>query len=35
MVAIRNAEMPELLMGVGTIKNVAQATDYINAGADF
>ena len=35
MVAIRNAEMPDLLMGVGTIKNVAQATDYINAGADF
>ena len=35
MVAIRNTEMPELLMGVGTIKNVAQATDYINAGADF
>ena len=35
MVEVRNAEMPELLMGVGTIKNVAQATDYINAGADF
>lgn len=35
MIQIRNAEMPELLIGVGTIKNVAQATDYINAGADF
>lgn len=35
MVQIRNAEMPELLIGVGTIKNVTQATDYIEAGADF
>ncbi len=35
MVELRNAEMPGLLIGVGTIKNLQQATDYINAGADF
>ncbi len=35
MVQIRNAEMPGLLLGVGTIKNLQQAEDYMNAGADF
>lgn len=35
MVAIRNAEMPEMLLGVGTIKNLQQAEAYISAGADF
>lgn len=35
MVAVRNAEMPELLLGVGTIKNLQQANDYMSAGADF
>jgi 2-dehydro-3-deoxyphosphogluconate aldolase/(4S)-4-hydroxy-2-oxoglutarate aldolase len=35
MVALRNAEMPGLLLGVGTIKNMQHATDYISAGADF
>jgi 2-dehydro-3-deoxyphosphogluconate aldolase / (4S)-4-hydroxy-2-oxoglutarate aldolase len=35
MVAVRNAEMPDLLMGVGTIKNLAQAHAYMQAGADF
>ena len=35
MVALRNAEMPGLLLGVGTIKNMQQATDYMAAGADF
>lgn len=35
MVALRNAEMPDLLLGVGTIKNSQQATDYLAAGADF
>jgi 2-dehydro-3-deoxyphosphogluconate aldolase / (4S)-4-hydroxy-2-oxoglutarate aldolase len=35
MVALRNAEMPGLLLGVGTIKNMSQATDYMAAGADF
>lgn len=35
MVAVRNEEMPGLLMGVGTIKNLQQAEDYMAAGADF
>lgn len=35
MAAVRNNEMPGLLLGVGTIKNLEQAENYINAGADF
>jgi len=35
MVAVRNAEMPGLLLGIGTIKNLQQAKDYVGAGADF
>jgi 2-dehydro-3-deoxyphosphogluconate aldolase / (4S)-4-hydroxy-2-oxoglutarate aldolase len=35
LIEIRNAEMPGLLIGVGTIKNVAQAESYMSAGADF
>ena len=35
MVQLRNAEMPGLLIGIGTIKNLAQAKEYIQAGADF
>jgi len=35
MVAVRNAEMPSLLLGVGTIKNMQQAHEYMEAGADF
>jgi 2-dehydro-3-deoxyphosphogluconate aldolase/(4S)-4-hydroxy-2-oxoglutarate aldolase len=35
MVALRNAKMPGLLLGVGTIKNMQHATDYMAAGADF
>lgn len=35
MVEIRNASMPGLLLGVGTIKNLQQAEDYLKAGADF
>lgn len=35
MAALRNAEMPGLLLGVGTIKNRQHATDYLAAGADF
>ncbi|WP_416438147.1 bifunctional 4-hydroxy-2-oxoglutarate aldolase/2-dehydro-3-deoxy-phosphogluconate aldolase [Phnomibacter sp. MR] len=35
MVALRNAEMPGLLLGVGTIKNLQQANDYLATGADF
>jgi 2-dehydro-3-deoxyphosphogluconate aldolase / (4S)-4-hydroxy-2-oxoglutarate aldolase len=35
MIAVRNAEMPGMLLGVGTIKNLATAKDYMSAGADF
>ncbi|MDO5614556.1 MAG: bifunctional 4-hydroxy-2-oxoglutarate aldolase/2-dehydro-3-deoxy-phosphogluconate aldolase [Cruoricaptor ignavus] len=35
MVELRNAEMPDLLLGIGTIKNLSQAKDFMQAGADF
>lgn len=35
MTTVRNAEMPELLLGVGTIKNIKDAKNYMAAGADF
>ncbi len=35
LVEVRNAEMPGLMMGVGTIKNLVQAEEYVAAGADF
>lgn len=35
MVEVRNAEMPDLLLGIGTIKNLKQAEDYLKVGADF
>lgn len=35
MVTLRNAEMPGMLLGVGTIKNMQHAKDYMAAGADF
>lgn len=35
MVELRDASMPGLLLGVGTIKNMQHATDYLAAGADF
>ncbi len=35
LIELRNAEMPGLLIGVGTIKNVEQAESYMSAGADF
>ncbi len=35
MAEVRNAEMPGLLLGVGTIKNMQHANDYMSAGADF
>ena len=35
MVEIRNAEIPDLLLGVGTIKTLEQAKDFEKAGADF
>ena len=35
MVALRNQTMPDLLLGIGTIKNLQQAKEYIAVGADF
>ena len=35
MVALRDAEMPGLKLGIGTIKNLATAEIYVDAGADF
>lgn len=35
MVEVRDVGMPGLLLGVGTIKNMQHATDYLSAGADF
>jgi 2-dehydro-3-deoxyphosphogluconate aldolase/(4S)-4-hydroxy-2-oxoglutarate aldolase len=35
MIAVRNAEMPGMLLGVGTVKNLQTAKDYLDAGADF
>lgn len=35
MIEVRNEEMPEMLLGIGTIKNIQQAEKYYKAGADF
>jgi len=35
MIAVRNNEMPGMLLGVGTVKNLQTAKDYLAAGADF
>ena len=35
MTATRNAEMPDMLLGIGTVKNLKDAKNYIAAGADF
>lgn len=35
LIEIRNAEMPGLLLGIGTVKDLKTAQDYISAGADF
>ena len=35
LVQVRNSEAPNMLLGVGTIKTVQQAKDYVDAGADF
>jgi len=35
LIEVRNAEMPGLLLGVGTVKNLQTAQDYIAVGADF
>jgi 2-dehydro-3-deoxyphosphogluconate aldolase / (4S)-4-hydroxy-2-oxoglutarate aldolase len=35
LVEVRNAEMQGMLIGVGTVKNVEHAKNYVAAGADF
>lgn len=35
LVKVRNTEMQGMLIGVGTIKSLQQAEDYVSAGADF
>ena len=35
MVAVRNAELPEMLLGIGTIKNLEHAKAFYDAQADF
>lgn len=35
MVTVRDAEMPGMLLGIGTIKTRAQAESFHNVGADF
>ncbi|MCH5714944.1 beta/alpha barrel domain-containing protein [Niabella hibiscisoli] len=35
MVKVRNAEMPGLLLGIGTVKNLTQVKEYLAVGADF
>lgn len=35
LVKVRDTEMAGMLLGVGTIKNLQQAEDYVSAGADF
>lgn len=35
MVELRNVSMPDMLLGIGTIKNEQQAMAYHEAGADF
>ncbi|MFN3941997.1 MAG: bifunctional 4-hydroxy-2-oxoglutarate aldolase/2-dehydro-3-deoxy-phosphogluconate aldolase [Flavobacterium sp.] len=35
MVELRNTEMPDLLLGIGTIKNIDQAKEFEAIGADF
>src|SRR5882757_10650670 len=35
LIEVRNAEMPGLLLGIGTVKDLKTAEDYISAGADF
>ena len=35
MIEVRNSEMQGMLLGVGTIKNLGHAENYVNTGADF
>src|ERR1700760_293171 len=33
--AVQEAEIPDLFLGIGTVKTEADAIRYVNAGADF
>ena len=35
LVEVKNAEMPDAILGIGTIKNLHQAKTYLDAGAAF
>ena len=35
LIAERNKNMPDLLLGIGTIKTIQDANNFLNAGADF
>ena len=35
LIEVKNKEMPDMFLGIGTIKTLQQAESYINAGADF
>ena len=35
LVEVKKSEMPGLMLGIGTIKTLQQAEDYMKAGADF
>ncbi len=35
LIAVANAEMPELHLGIGTVKNTKEAAEYITVGAHF
>ncbi|MBX5438437.1 MAG: bifunctional 4-hydroxy-2-oxoglutarate aldolase/2-dehydro-3-deoxy-phosphogluconate aldolase [Thermoflavifilum sp.] len=35
LIALRNQEMPDMWLGVGTIKQLREAEQYVAAGADF
>jgi len=35
LIEVKNKEMPDMFLGVGTIKTLQQAENYSNAGADF
>ncbi len=35
MIEVRNAEMQDMQLGIGTIKNLDQASAYLEAGTDF
>lgn len=35
LIEVRNAEMPGLFLGIGTVKNMVDVEKYMSAGADF